>query len=86
MKKTIILLGKTLAFLTLMCATIFLFMVAVVTIGEHPFIWLASCLGCIATFVTAVGISLGAFESAPKTAPKAQTRSEYEETINIKTA
>ena len=74
MKKTLTFVGRTLLCGLLLCATILCFMVAVVTIGEQPLVWLASILGCIVCFVTAVGISLGVFGSAPKAAPRATTR------------
>lgn len=75
MKKTLTIVGRALLCGILLCATILCFMVAVVTINEQPLVWLASCLGCIASFVTAIGISLGAFEhESAKTAPRATTR------------
>lgn len=87
MKKTLTIVGRALLCGLLLCATIILFCVAVITIEDQPIVWLMSCMGAVAAFVTAVAVSLGAFESAPKAAPKAQTRSEYEpETANLKTA
>lgn len=79
MKKTLTIVGRALLCGLLLCATILLFCVAVITIEDQPIVWLMSCMGAVAAFVAAVAVSLGAFESAPK-APKAHTRSEYTET------
>lgn len=73
MKKTLTFVGRTLLCGLLLCATLFLFMVAVVTIGEQPLVWLASLLGCIICFVSAIGVSLGVF-GREKTAPRANIR------------
>lgn len=73
MKKTLTIVGRALLCGLLLCATILLFCVAVVTIEDQPIIWLLSCMGAVAAFVTAVAVSLGAFESS-KTAPRAATR------------
>lgn len=87
MKKTLTLIGRTLLCGILLCASIAFFMVAVVTIDTNPVLWLVSCIISVASFVTAIGISLGVFEHDTQAAPKAQTRSEYEpETANLKTA
>lgn len=74
MKKTLTIIGRALLCGLLLCATILLFCVAVVTIEDQPIVWLMSCMGAVAAFVTAVAVSLGAFESAPKAAPRAATR------------
>lgn len=73
MKKTLTIVGRALLCGLLLCATILLFCVAVVTIEDQPIVWLMSCMGAVVTFVGAVAVSLGVFESA-KTAPRAETR------------
>ena len=73
MKKLAIIVGRTLLCGILLCASIAFFMVAVVTINTNPVLWLFSCILCIASFLVAIGISLGVF-SRDKTAPRAATR------------
>lgn len=74
MKKLAIFAAKTAAFMVLLAASLVSFLIAYVTIGTDPWIWLTACIGCIVCFMLAIGISLGVFESEPKAAPRATTR------------
>lgn len=74
MKKLAIFAAKTAAFLVLLAASLVSFLVAYVTIDTDPWIWLTAIIGSIVCFMLAIGISIGVFESAPKTAPRATTR------------